>query len=153
MGRLLPQSSLLTMELRLIRDELDSDCTEGTLELDGVQQCYTLELPVKDGKPGSAIPPGKYPVMITYSPKFDRDMPLLLNIPNRSDIRIHWGNSPHDTEGCILVGQTRSEDWVGSSRSAFEALWPKIEGAARAGGLTIEVVGGIPVVKDPVVQT
>lgn len=129
------------MELRLIRTELDADSTQGTLDINGIFSVFTLELPVKDGLPGSAIPPGTYPVIVTFSPKFNRDMPLVLNIPFRSEIRIHFGNSPHDTNGCILVGETKGEDWIGSSRAAFDKLWAIIEAPARAGTLSLEVVG------------
>jgi Family of unknown function (DUF5675) len=55
--------------------------------------------------------------------------PLLLEVPNFTGIRIHSGNSDHDTEGCILVGESRAPDWVGASRKAFELLFPLIEAA------------------------
>ena len=135
------------MQLTLRRDSLDAKSTQGELFVDDVFCCYTLELPVIDGRPGSAIPPGTYPVIITPSPKFQREMPLLLGIPGRSAIRIHWGNDDTDTEGCILVGETRSTDFIGRSRMAFDVLWAKLEGPARAGDCSITVIGGIPVTR------
>lgn len=145
-----------TINLVLQRDLLTDESTEGTLTVDGVQECFSLELPVKDGLPGSAIPPGTYPVVLAGSPKFlsssdlwvqrfASTIPHLINIPNRTDILIHWGNSAADTEGCILVGQSRGEDFIGSSRAAFEALHAKML-AARVNGeaITIQVQGGIP---------
>jgi len=145
------------MLLRLTRDHLTSDSTEGILSVEGEDfTCFTLELPVKDGKPGSAIPPGTYPIVLAGSPKFLKStdlwvqrfaatIPHLINIPNRSEILIHWGNSPHDTEGCILVGQDRGEDFVGSSRKAFEALHLLMLAARRDGeSIIIDVQGGIP---------
>jgi len=144
------------MNLLLVRDLLSADSTEGILYVDGTQECYTLELPVKDGLPGSAIPPGNYPVILALSPKFSvindpwvkqyaDEIPHLQNIPGRSNILIHWGNDPSDTEGCILVGQSRGENFVGSSRAAFEQLHEKLLDAATAGeGIMIEIQGGIP---------
>lgn len=58
-----------------------------------------------------AIPEGRYAVVITYSPKFNKWLPLLLGGPdfNRlwKGIRIHAGNKPEDTAGCILVGENK----------------------------------------------
>lgn len=111
---------------------------------------YTLELPVKDGLPGSAIPPGVYPIEFAPSPKFMASpdpwvqqyaerMPHLIEIPGRSLIMIHWGNFPEETEGCILVGDMHDLDEVGQSRQAFERLYPLL-----SDGDTIEIQGGIP---------
>ncbi len=55
-------------------------------------------------KPACCIPSGRYPVVITHSPKFNNWLPLLLNVPGRSGIRIHCGNLPEHTLGCILPG-------------------------------------------------
>ena len=109
---------------------------------------YTLELPVKDGLPGSAIPPGTYPIELAPSPKFmsstdpwvqqyAEKMPHLAEIPGRSLIMIHWGNFPDDTEGCILVGDLHDLDQVGESRQAFERLYPMF-----SDGDMIEIQGG-----------
>jgi hypothetical protein len=146
------------MELVLTRTKLDSNSTEGELCLygDGHQLCYTLELPVKDGLPGSAIPPGLYQIRLLPSPKFQLStdpwvmqyaatIPHVLGIPNRSEIEIHWGNDAADTEGCILVGQTQGVDFIGGSREAFAALYPSLLAAQQAGeAITLQVNGGIP---------
>jgi hypothetical protein len=55
-------------------------------------------------------------------------MPLLLDVPMFTGIRIHSGNTAEDTRGCILVGEWRAPDWVGDSRRAFARLFPLIEG-------------------------
>jgi len=76
--------------------------------------------------------------------RFAYTIPHIVGIPNRSNILIHWGNDPHDTEGCILVGQSRGENFIGSSRAAFEALHEKLLAARRDGeAIFIEVQGGI----------
>ena len=85
----------------------------------------------------AAIPKGKYKVIITPSNRFKRDLPLLQNVPGFEGIRIHSGNTNHDTEGCILVGQTRAADFIGNSRKAFDKLFPKLQKASEI-NITIE---------------
>ena len=60
-------------------------------------------------------------------------MPEVVGIPGRSEIRIHWGNSAVDTEGCILVGATQRPDWIGASRAAFADLYGKLLQAKISG--------------------
>ena len=48
---------------------------------------------------------------------FQWQLPLLLHVPAFEGIRIHNGNFPHDTEGCLLVGATKQEDMVGQSKT------------------------------------
>lgn len=147
------------MNLVISRDELTDVSTSGELFIDksSYPECYTLELPSVDGLPGSAIPQGLYHVELNYSPKFSSDpqfvalcaklgvpplMPEILGIPGRSEIRIHWGNTPRDTEGCILVGDIRMQDMVGESRTAFAAFYAKLLIGQRQGMITLQVVGG-----------
>jgi len=144
------------MEVTLQRTNLDSASTEGELSVNSQFLCYTLELPVKDGLPGSAIPPGTYLVQMLPSPKFEAstdpwilqyaaNIPHILGIPNRSEILIHWGNDAQDTEGCVLVGQVKGQDFIGSSRAAFTALWQQLMAAKGRGEvISIAVQGGIP---------
>jgi len=153
------------LELLLQRVWLTDKSSCGELSVDAKVLCYSLELPVKDGLPGSAIPPGRYQVLLQPSPKFHLStdpwveqyaskMPHLVNIPNRSLIMIHWGNLPENTDGCILVGLTHGDDEVGESRLAFESLYRIIEGSATIGDCWITVQGGIPqVLQDPELST
>lgn len=133
------------MKLTLSRRWLDSACTIGQLLVDGAVQCYTLEDVVRpDGAPKvfgeTAIPRGTYGVVITHSPHFGRDLPLLVNVPGFEGVRIHPGNVAADTEGCILVGMDKLADSIGRSRLAFEPLFGRIAGALAAGStVTIEV--------------
>jgi len=105
--------------------------TIGELLIDGVFECFTLEdieRPVKLTAE-TAIPKGTYKVIINESNRFKRLMPLLLNVPNFEGVRIHSGNTNHDTEGCILVGQTRNKNYIGQSRKAFAKLFKKMQTA------------------------
>jgi hypothetical protein len=117
------------MKLYLKRIHKIEHSTIGELYIDGKFQCYTLEDVEREVKikNETAIPKGTYKVVITYSNRFKKQLPLLLNVPNFEGIRIHTGNTNHDTEGCILVGQTRSNDFIGSSRNAFNELFKKIK--------------------------
>jgi len=105
--------------------------TIGELLIDGVFECFALEdkeRPVKI-KGETAIPKGTYKVIINQSNRFKRLLPLLIDVPNFEGVRIHSGNSNHDTEGCILVGQTRNKNYIGQSRKAFDKLFKKMQAA------------------------
>ena len=105
--------------------------TIGEMLVDGVFECFTLEdkeRPVKI-KGETATPKGTYRVIINQSNRFKRLLPLLIDVPNFEGVRIHSGNSNHDTEGCILVGQTRNKNYIGQSRKAFDKLFKKMQAA------------------------
>lgn len=71
----------------------------------GTFACKTLERPWKNNaKNISCIPTGTYQCKYTYSLKFLKWTYEVLNVPNRSGIRIHSGNYFYDIEGCILLG-------------------------------------------------
>lgn len=119
------------MQITVKRLHKTDTSTIGELLIDGIFQCYTLEdveRPVKI-KNETAIPKGTYKVIINQSNRFKRLLPLLLNVPNYEGVRIHSGNTNHDTEGCILVGQTRGNNFVGQSRKAFDKLFKKMQAA------------------------
>jgi hypothetical protein len=120
------------MELLLQRRESTAHFTIGQLFVDGVYQAWTLEDAVHGGPkvPGqTAIPAGRYAVDITPSQRFGRALPILLDVPGFTGIRIHPGNTAADTSGCILVGQGRANDSIRQSQLAMGALQPKIAGA------------------------
>ena len=118
------------MKLDLIRQEFTDVSTIGELLIDGEHFCYTLEDPVRDKKiyGMTAIPYSTYEVVITYSPRFHKYMPLLKNVENFEGVRIHSGNTAEDTQGCILVGFTKGKDYIGGSIKAFNALMQRIKG-------------------------
>jgi hypothetical protein len=137
------------MNLRLIREPSLSGATMGVLFVDGHFEAFCLEdeireiprRPVHDWKiPGqTAIPQGRYEVVITPSVRFKRQLPLLLDVPGFDGVRIHAGNGMLDTEGCVLVGRSRRPAFVGESRVALEALFEKIDRATKGGRVFITI--------------
>lgn len=125
------------MELKLNRIFLGSSATIGELLVNDKHLCNTLEDRVRPegekvyGK--TAIPEGTYEMVLSYSPRFKKILPEILNVPNFTGIRIHCGNSSADSSGCILVGtwDGEKEDWVGNSRIAFDELMALLEEATN----------------------
>lgn len=129
------------MELRVERTDFSETSTIDKLYVDDQFECYTLEdkvRPVKiKGK--TAIPAGRYEVIINFSQRFGRMLPLFLNVPNFEGVRIHPGNTAADTEGCILVGETKDAEFIGQSRLAFEGLFNKLKTASETEKIFIEI--------------
>jgi hypothetical protein len=106
----------------------------------GLYFCDTLEPTWRDYKNGaykvkgrSAIPEGRYAVVISYSPKFKQWLPILLGVPKFEGVRIHAGNTAEDTEGCILVGKNKLVGQVVDSRIWLHRLKQKIVEAKDKG--------------------
>ena len=125
------------MELTLNRIFLGSSATIGELYVDREHIADTLEDRVRPegekiyGK--TAIPEGTYEMVLSYSPRFKKILPEILNVPNFTGIRIHCGNSSADSSGCILVGtwDGEKEDWVSDSKIAFNKLMSLLEEATN----------------------
>lgn len=132
-------------DMTLNRMMFTDKSTIGELWIDGKFFCYTLEDTCRNHKieGKSAIPAGRYQIIIDHSTKFNREMPHLLDVPNFEGVRIHWGNKPEDTDGCILVGKGKDIDFIMGSRAAFELLFPVIEQKLVQGPLFINVLGGV----------
>lgn len=92
------------MQVNLYRHTQDKDCTRGVMLLNELPICVTLEEPWQDNAPMvSCIPAGTYKC-VKYSSTAHPDVWELQNVPNRTKILIHNGNTLRDTMGCILVG-------------------------------------------------
>jgi hypothetical protein len=87
----------------------------------------------------TAIPEGRYPIVVTMSPRFKRWLPLLVGVPHYSGIRIHSGNTAKDTEGCILVGKNTEVGKVTESRRTLYRLMQVIDHCDEGEPVFIEI--------------
>lgn len=124
------------MEIKVNRIARKGGYTIGRLFINNEYFCDTLEdtdrwlkstmsvneILAKKRKGITAIPTGKYDVILTFSPRFKRVLPLLLNVPGYQYIRVHNGNRPDSTEGCLLVGENKVKGQVINSRATLEKL-------------------------------
>jgi hypothetical protein len=120
------------MELAVKRTDANGVRTIGLFFIDGLNYCWTLEDAIREGPKihgKTAIPPGRYRVIINHSQRFNRDMPLLCNVPGFEGIRIHTGNTDANTDGCILVGEARGDNAIFKSRAAFDPLFQRLKAA------------------------
>ena len=125
------------MNIILDRIAKKSKYTIGKLYINGEYFCDTIEdtdrgltqtmtdAQIKSKKVygQTAIPTGTYKVIISYSNKFKRQMPLLLNVPGFLGIRIHSGNTEKDTEGCLIVGKNKVVGKVIESKDTYNKLF------------------------------
>lgn len=142
-------------ELILQRRTLTPGCTIGELrDPGGFRKVYTLEdamreIHERDGSwrwhpglkiPGrTAIPAGRYQIVVDLSQRFGRVLPRLLDVPDFSGVRIHPGNTAEDTDGCILVGTAIAGATLIYSRLAMDELLPDIEAWTSTGELWLTV--------------
>lgn len=123
------------MNILLQRLPSDEHRTHGDLYIDGQWCCYTLEDVVREVKiPGeTAIPAGVYRITLENSPRFGPNTITVNKVPGFTGVRIHAGNTEHDTEGCPLVGLVRADASILQSRAALDELKPEIAAALQAG--------------------
>lgn len=127
------------------REWFTDKSTIGSLSFDGTHTCFTLEDTSRRHKVKgeTAIPSGRYEVVLDYSERFKKIMPRLLDVPGFEGIRIHPGCSNLDTEGCILVGMRKDKDVLFDSRRAYAQVYSEIENRLKKGKLFLTIVGGI----------
>lgn len=133
------------MNIELKRIALKDTYTIGKLYIDGAYFCDTLEdkdrgleenMPIDKiiflKKPHiTAIPTGTYTVILNYSNRFKRIMPLVMNVKGFAGIRIHAGNTSEDTDGCILVGENKAKGKVLNSKDTYSRLLERIKSADK----------------------
>jgi hypothetical protein len=129
------------VNLLLIRDMFTDESTIGELFINGERFCDTLELPYLDNQRSiSCIPAGQYKVRLrTARESATRDYLHLLvqDVKDRSYILVHIGNTAKDTRGCILVGMTSKQNFVGNSTLAMDLLMKEI---LNLGGTNINLI-------------
>lgn len=143
---------LITIE----RFKLMDTYTMGRMLIDGKFFGWTLEDTVRvlekleDKIPGkTAIPYGKYEVIVSMSNRFKKELPEILNVPYFKGIRIHGGNTEADTEGCVLIGAniTTDQRGINNCKRKVDELIKRIKKANAAGQkVFIEVKAEAPTI-------
>lgn len=107
-----------TLNIEIKREIFTPIRTIGKMFVNGEYFCDTLEdtyrelLSAKDKVPDiTAIPNGLYSLVLSFSNKFQKKLPEILNVPFFTGIRVHTGSSEKDTSGCILVGDFKNGVW------------------------------------------
>ena len=140
------------MKIEVYRKYRKNGYTIGLLYVNGKFVCNTLEdtdrgltsemtkeqIAAIKVKGKTAIPTGSYPVIMSYSPRFKKQMPLLCGVKGFEGIRIHSGNTAADTEGCILCGKNTEVGKVTNSKFWTNAVYDYIQNGLRQ-GVTIEI--------------
>ena len=120
------------MQLTIIRTSFPQG-TNGLLFINGVFQCFTIELPWHNNMPQqSCIPLGKYLLLKRWTAERGYHL-LLADVPGRALILIHPANSAtKELQGCIapvsvLVGPGEGT----GSKAATKALFQKVFAAMQ----------------------
>ena len=131
----------MELELNLKRSPSTTKCTIGSLWNGPQLLCFTLEDVVRETKiPNeTAIPAGRYQVRMTYSMRFGKIMPQLMDVPNFAGVRIHGGNTDEDTEGCILVGMHKDKDKIYDCPPALQKVYSLIAANETTGGTWLTI--------------
>ena len=91
----------------------------------------------------SNVPPGIYPLVLERSPRFNKDLYELKDVPNRSECKIHASNYWKQLNGCIAPGiklKDLNRDGyydVTDSRNALESFHRALRGIKKT---TIEII-------------
>lgn len=139
------------MKIKVVRETFTENSTIGSLYVNDVFFCYTLEdkdrglmqtdslLAIKAKKiwGKTAIPKGTYGMIVNKSPKLQRLTPRILGIKGYDGVLIHRGNNANFSAGCILVGYKKSVDCIMESTKAEADLLTILQ---RESKHTIEIV-------------
>lgn len=123
----------------------------GLMYIDGKFFCNTLEdtdrgltqlanhydITSKKVHGKTAIPTGTYDVVMDYSPRFEKNLPHILGVRGFEGVRIHAGNTPEDTEGCILLGKNDRVGRVSNSGATCNKFYHLLNAAGGRARLTI----------------
>jgi len=133
------------MRLKVLRYEYTSTYTAGELLIDDVHFCWTIEDTDRLGRGEkkvmheTCIPEGTYKVITSFSNRFKKELPLILDVPQFEGIRIHGGNGANASSGCLILGMTKTDKngFLGMSKIAMNLLMKRLEGQKD---VTIEIV-------------
>ncbi len=124
------------------------DCEIGRLFVDNEYFCFTIEDAARTTKiPGvTCIPDGLYRLGTRWSPRFSgtygHEMIWVRDVPGFEFILIHTGNTVHDTEGCLIVGNRigvlRGKDAVLNSKATYFRLYERVIDRVKSGREEIE---------------
>ncbi len=121
------------MQIQILRKWYSNLSTIGIISVNSIKCGFTLEDVARPFgvkvRGQTAIPGGDYEVVNTYSPKFQKITPEILNVADFVGVRFHGGNRPEDTEGCILVGLHKASDMIYDCQSVFDYLVHSIKEA------------------------
>ena len=109
--------------IHLTRISREGKAVRGNMRMNG-RDIATLE------NADYIIPEGSYPVLVTFSPRFKRMLPLIGNVHGRSGIRIHRGTKPEHSKGCILVSAAMEQE--------LTAKWLALQASNEPIKITIE---------------
>lgn len=119
--------------------------TLGKMYLDNVFFCQALEdedrflersledISEKKVYGRTAIPRGRYRLVTSFSNRFQRVLPAVLDVPGFSGIRVHGGNTANDSLGCILVGQVRTSLGIAKCKDTVQRIIDQIDDGAELG--------------------
>lgn len=133
------------MELLLKRKKRNADSTIGELYINGKYFCFTCEdvdrgltqsmsleeIKKKKVHGKTAIPAGRYAVVLSMSQRFKKYLPELVNVPGYAGVRIHTGNTSADTEGCLLPGMQSNGEQVLDSKTAMVYLMKQLQAVEK----------------------
>lgn len=134
------------MNLLLQRLPQHADCTLGGLSVDGRFQAFTLEDINRDVKVigKTRIPAGTYDVKLRteggmhekYLALYPehRGMLWLQAVPGFEWVYLHVGNTPENTDGCVLLGDSaQAMGRVSDSVLAYRRVYALVSNAILAG--------------------
>jgi hypothetical protein len=122
------------------RDTFDPAFTLGKMLIDGSpfgEVCEDTDRYLENGGEKqygrTAIPRGRYKIVLSRSQRFGKIMPEVVGVPGFSGVRIHGGNHAADTLGCPLLGAVRTADGVRDCAAINSELIAKLAGCDNRG--------------------
>lgn len=123
---------------QVIRPDKGEAFTPGRMYVNGLHFGFTCEdedrhletVGIKEKIHGrTAISRGTFPLEVTFSSRFKRELPYVAGVPGFEGIRIHGGNRAEDSLGCILLGQVRTATGIAQCAATVNRLIAMIKAA------------------------